>query len=144
MATQSSSSEKDTTQSQRHWIIIASILAILVILVTVIVVVILQNNDTPSEQTVDEARVIGEVAMTAEGLLPTTITIKRGQTVTWTNQDAKPHVIKSVGGDNSSLIDSQDVLNTGDTYSVSFPDAGTFQYSDGTADSRFSGSIIVE
>ena len=53
---------------------------------------------------------------------PAALTIKQGTTVVWTNDDPVPHQIKSASF-NSSL------LNTGDNFSYTFENVGTFDYS---------------
>lgn len=52
---------------------------------------------------------------------PGTVTITRGDTVTWTNQDSIVHTVRS-GSDESQP------LKKGQTYSKTFNDAGTFDY----------------
>jgi plastocyanin len=54
---------------------------------------------------------------------PATITVKAGSTVVWTNDDSIQHDITFDGGD----IASND-LNHNDTFSHTFPTAGTFHY----------------
>jgi plastocyanin len=54
---------------------------------------------------------------------PATITVKAGSTVVWTNLDSIQHDITFDGGD----IASND-LNHNDTFSHTFPTAGTFHY----------------
>ncbi len=54
---------------------------------------------------------------------PATITIKVGQTVTWTNQDTPAHTV--VADDNSWK--SPDI-STGSSFSHTFTTAGTFSY----------------
>ena len=56
---------------------------------------------------------------------PANLTVKRGTTVTWTNQDDDVHTVKSDSGPdafNSSALDS------GDRFSFTFDKAGTYQY----------------
>jgi len=55
---------------------------------------------------------------------PAKITVKKGTTVTWTNNDSTAH---TVTGDDNSAIDSG-TLNKGDTYTFKFDAAGTFAY----------------
>lgn len=55
---------------------------------------------------------------------PSTVTIKKGTTVTWTNQDSAPHTVTSVSG--SEL--SSDTLSQGNIYSHTFNAAGAFDY----------------
>jgi plastocyanin len=57
------------------------------------------------------------------GFSPATITVKAGSTVVWTNDDSIQHDITFDGGD----IASND-LNHNDTFSHTFPTAGTFHY----------------
>jgi plastocyanin len=54
---------------------------------------------------------------------PATITVKAGSTVVWTNVDSIQHDITFDGGDIAS-----DDLNHNDTFSHTFPTAGTFHY----------------
>jgi amicyanin len=55
---------------------------------------------------------------------PSTLTIKKGDTVTWTNQDSTPHTIVSDSGNEISSVS----LLKGNTYSHTFNSAGTFDY----------------
>lgn len=67
---------------------------------------------------------------------PATITVKKGTTVTWTNNDSAPHQIKSATFNSSQL-------NKGQTYSFTFNDTGTFDYSCAIHPSML-GKIIIE
>jgi plastocyanin len=55
---------------------------------------------------------------------PATLTVPAGTTVTWTNKDEEPHTVVSSDG---STFHSPG-LDTGKTYSFTFPNAGTFDY----------------
>jgi amicyanin len=52
---------------------------------------------------------------------PDQITIKKGDTITWTNMDAGPHDVKFKDSDSPDL-------KKGETYSKTFNEAGTFDY----------------
>ncbi|MFA6383207.1 MAG: cupredoxin family copper-binding protein [Parcubacteria group bacterium] len=65
-----------------------------------------------------------------------TLTIKKGETVTWTNNDSVLHQIKSATFNSSQL-------SKGQTFSFTFDDAGTFDYSCAIHPSMM-GKIIVE
>jgi len=52
---------------------------------------------------------------------PDQVTIKKGDTVIWTNIDPVPHDVKSKG------FESPD-MKKGETYSKTFNEAGTFDY----------------
>ena len=51
------------------------------------------------------------------------VTVKRGTTVTWTNRDDIPHTVVSKNG-----VFKSKVLDTGDTFSVTFAKPGQFGY----------------
>ncbi|GAA3036986.1 plastocyanin [Streptomyces olivoverticillatus] len=55
---------------------------------------------------------------------PSTLTISRGTTVTWTNDDSAPHTVTSSA---SGPLHSS-TLHRGDTYSYTFNSTGTFGY----------------
>lgn len=67
---------------------------------------------------------------------PSAITIKKGAAITWTNNDSAPHKIKS------DTFNSE-ILNKGQSFSFTFNDAGTFNYSCSIHPSM-TGEIIVE
>jgi plastocyanin len=67
---------------------------------------------------------------------PGTLTVKKGTTVTWTNNDAAQHQIKSATFNSSQF-------GKGQTFSFTFNDAGTFDYSCAIHPSML-GKIIVE
>ncbi len=71
----------------------------------------------------------------AVGFVPTTFTIKKGTTVTWTNNDSANHRVEGTGF-------SSEVLTTGQTYSYKFNTVGSFDYSD-TEYSTIQGTVNV-
>jgi plastocyanin len=56
---------------------------------------------------------------------PASITVKKGTTVTWTNQDSTAHTVTETDGQDGPK--SQD-LDNGQTYSFTYNTAGTFKY----------------
>lgn len=52
---------------------------------------------------------------------PSTITIKKGESINWTNEDGPAHTATGAGFDSK-------ILATGKSYSHTFNDAGTFDY----------------
>jgi plastocyanin len=56
---------------------------------------------------------------------PTTLTVKRGTTVVWTNKDDDVHTVKS---DEGPQAFKSSALDTGDSFTVTFDKAGTYQY----------------
>lgn len=93
------------------------------------------NNDTPPAT--------GEVTITDNNFEPSTIRIRKGQSVTWTNRDGKEHHIYA---DQSTVpgLDSQEPLGQGDSYSFTFDKEGTYHYFDSLHPTRLTGTVIVE
>jgi amicyanin len=57
---------------------------------------------------------------------PSSLTVKSGTVVTWTNQDGTPHTIVSDTG--SPVAFSSDSISSGVSYSFTFTQAGTYTY----------------
>ena len=66
------------------------------------------------------------------------LTVAAGTTVTWTNRDDVPHTVASA----TKLFKSKP-LDTGDTFSYTFKDAGTFEYYC-SMHPRMTGKIVVK
>jgi amicyanin len=58
---------------------------------------------------------------------PETITVKKGTTVTWTNQDTVAHNVASDADSPKGGL-AGPLLNQGETYSFTFNDVGTYRY----------------
>lgn len=58
--------------------------------------------------------------------VPMNVTVKMGQTVTWTNSDSVAHNVTKEGGPGADFKSS--TLNGGDTFSHTFTAAGKFDY----------------
>jgi plastocyanin len=78
-----------------------------------------------------------EVKIAGFAFDPSSVTVKTGATVTWTNQDSAKHTV--VADDNS--FTSGD-LNQGDSFSFTFSQSGTFSYHCGVH-TNMKGTIIV-
>jgi amicyanin len=68
---------------------------------------------------------------------PQKLTVKVGDTVTWTNEDDIPHTVVSTGHFRSKALDTED------KYSFTFTAPGTFEYFCGLHP-HMQGSIVVE
>jgi plastocyanin len=55
---------------------------------------------------------------------PSSVTVKAGSTITWTNKDDIPH---GIGSSNNAFAKSK-ALDTDDSYSFTFTTPGTYQY----------------
>ena len=81
-------------------------------------------GSTPSAPTSAAPPVAGTtVNITNFAFAPANLSVKVGDTVTWTNKDEDPHTVVADG----DAFRSQ-VLGSGGTYSFTFPAAGTFAY----------------
>jgi plastocyanin len=90
-----------------------------------------QQQNPAGSQNVESAVTIKNFAFS-----PSALTIKKGTTVTWTNEDSVPHTIKSDTFNSGTL-------NTGNKFQFTFSSTGTFDYSCGIHP-QMSGKIIVE
>lgn len=57
---------------------------------------------------------------------PATITVKKGTTVTWTNQDSVKHNVAPT--DETNDFKASELLGKGESYSATFNTVGTFDY----------------
>jgi plastocyanin len=69
-----------------------------------------------------------EVRISGFAFIPQSITIQKGQTVTWTNEDAVIHQIAADPGQPEISDFSSPNMNRGDTYSYTFSEAGAWAY----------------
>jgi len=83
------------------------------------------NSDQPSTAQVQP---ISTNAVTIKDMAfaPGDITIKKGTTVTWTNQDTVGHDVTPVKP--TSEFKQSEMLSKGESYSVTFNTVGTFAY----------------
>ena len=59
---------------------------------------------------------------------PSTLTVKKGTTVTWTNDDSVNHDVTKSGGPGPDFKSGSGNLGSGDTYKVTFNTPGTITY----------------
>lgn len=79
-----------------------------------------QNNQS-NQPINNEANGVLNITIQNFSFNPAELSIKKGSTVTWTNQDTMPHKISG-----SSF--QSDALNKGQSFSFTFDTAGTFDY----------------
>jgi len=85
------------------------------------------NSTAPASRTIDIKNFV---------FMPSTSTIKAGDSVTWTNQDTVAHSINAEDFNSSELA-------TGQTYTYTFKKKGTYEYICGLHP-NMKGKIIVE
>jgi len=100
------------------------------------------------------------VQITAEGFAPKSLTIAAGDTVTWVNQGSGPNwpasamhpthtlypgsdINKSGTSEQAQIFDACHGLPTGQSYSFTFNEAGSWNYHDHLNTAHF-GTIIVQ
>jgi len=69
---------------------------------------------------------------------PSTLTVKAGTNVTWRNEDDIPHTVAS-----STRVFKSKALDTDDSFSFTFNDAGTYEYFC-SLHPHMKGTIVVE
>jgi len=97
------------------------------------------NTAVPAGQTPTSAQTVvtsNSINIQNFAFSPATLTVKKGATVTWTNNDSAPHQIKSATFNSSQL-------SKGQSFSFTFDAVGTFDYSCSIHPSML-GKIIVE
>jgi plastocyanin len=73
---------------------------------------------------------------------PTPVTVKVGQTVTWTNDSGTNHTVKADPGQTVSF--SSPTVKNGEQFVFSFPTAGTYTYFCAIhSKASMSGTIVV-
>jgi plastocyanin len=75
--------------------------------------------------------------------VPKSVTVKKGQEVTWTNTDGTPHHLTA---DQTILsgFDTSEPLDQGDTYTYIFDKAGTYHYYDAADPAHLTGTVTVQ
>ncbi len=96
-----------------------------------------QSEIAPSGQNV--------VTITADGFSPRVMTIKKGETVTWTNKDSNPHTVNSDPHPTHELypiLNTVGLIDAGQSKSLTFADPGTYTYHD-HLEASLTGEVIV-
>lgn len=97
------------------------------------------NGDNLSNENISEGAQSYNIELKNFAFNPSTLTIKVGDIVTWTNMDSVSHTITS---DSGTELSSQTFSN-GESYSHTFNIAGTYTYHC-TPHPNMKGTIIVE
>ncbi len=123
-------------------------------IILVIIAITLQSSDseikTEESEIVIEADVIMPIKVSRPGCeetnscyLPSIITIKQGQQVTWSNEDVAFHTVTSGLYDEPSDLFDSGHLDPEQKFIVSFDEPGTFDYFC-TLHPWMAGKVIVE
>ena len=108
---------------------------LIVMVMTFLLTALTGCSASSTGQTPDPATTGNAVIMQDHTFIPAEITIKKGETVTWTNKDSAKH-------DVSSDTFNSDLLAQDQSFEQTFNDVGTFEYSC-TPHPYMKGKIIV-
>jgi plastocyanin len=118
------------------------IVLVILIIVLVIIGIYFGSKSTPAVAPAVTTPVTGiptteqKIAIQNFAFSPQTITVAAGTKVTWTNEDSAPHQIKSDTFNSNNL-------NTGESFSFTFDQVGTYDYICSIHPSM-TGKIIVQ
>jgi plastocyanin len=98
------------------------------------------NPTTHSEASMNDTIETDKVSIKDLMFMPVTIKVKAGTTVTWTNDDSTAHTVTLAG--NPDLAFTSGSLAAGESYTMTFKKAGTYNY---TCDfhSSMHGTVVV-
>lgn len=126
---------------RRFLVIAAIVLGLLAIAVSIFVLRNPNGAETAATETWSSATI------TDRGITPPTVTVKKGSSVTWTNQDNVPHTLTITSPNPPQELKgfgSDEPMAKGETYSFTFDAAGTFTYADPATPDKVQGKVIVE
>jgi plastocyanin len=84
-----------------------------------------QSTSNTSNQSSPKTVATDKVTIANFAFAPADITIKKGTTMTWTNQDSTSHTVTENDGKNGP---NASPMNQDQTYSFTFNETGTFHY----------------
>lgn len=127
------------------WIVLAT-LPILVIIGAVILWTAgsgSPDSETRQAATGSSSNEAVKATLTDQGVSPSTITVKKGQTITWTNTGDKTW---QLAADTASLprFDTAQGLVSGDSFSYTFEKTGTYSYYDAFDPTNYNATVIVQ
>lgn len=82
-------------------------------------------SNQPEKSATANAQATDKVTIQGMAFNPADITIKKGTTVTWTNEDPVGHTVVETDGQDGP---NSATLNKGQTYTFTYNTAGTFHY----------------
>lgn len=83
------------------------------------------TSQTPTTNSITQPATANAITIANMSFSPNTISVKKGTTVTWTNQDSANHTVTETDGKDGPMSQN---LAKGETYSFTFTTVGTFAY----------------
>lgn len=131
------------TSNKKKWWFLGGIIVVAVLIIAAAVWYLqMQAVDQESAAPAPTAQVD-----ISKNLVPATIHISKGQSVTWTNTTDRTHNLVAKSDDDANAVDgfgTPNALKNGENYSYTFDTVGTFTYSDPSDPTHFSGTVVVQ
>lgn len=137
--------ETPQPQPKKRSRLIISIIIIVLAVVAIAVSLFFLTNPDGIETAADKSS--SSVTITERGVAPPTVSVKKGESITWTNQDTAQHKLVITSPNPPRELEgfgSDEPMAQGDSYSFTFEAKGSFTYQDPTNPQKIQGTIIVE
>lgn len=136
----------DQTQSKKRIRIFITSAIILLALIAIAMSVYALFNPQGATTT-SRSEKAAQVTISERGVGPPTVTIQKGDSITWINQDKLTHALVLTTPDPPQELTgfgSDEAMAQGDSYSFTFDVIGTFTYQDPSNPEKIHGTIIVK
>lgn len=139
--------ETQQTKKPRKTLLWITLAAVPILIIVGVLAFWLTRSDADGESTkslqdasVEEST---QIILKNESITPATVTIKKGQSVTWVNNGTTP---RQITADTTELpgLDSIRPLTQGESFTYTFEKEGTFSYYDVKDPSDYNGRVIVQ
>lgn len=130
-------------KSKSHMLVL--VVVIVLAIAAIGVSIWIMRNPGGVETNATEA--VNKISITSRGVAPQTINIRKGASITWTNQEATPYRLQITSPNPPEQLQgfgSDEPINQGESYSFTFDATGTFTYADPSNPQTVQGTIIVE
>jgi plastocyanin len=129
-----------TEQSKTRWPVVILILVIVAGIIGSGIVLTGREADNQDSEATAPA---GQVVISTSGLTPSTVKVRKGQSVIWTNQDSASHQI----GTSDKKLDGftgDNHIQQGESFAYVFDEPGTYRYYDTLNPLAIKGEGVVE
>ncbi|HSX32037.1 MAG TPA: cupredoxin domain-containing protein [Candidatus Saccharimonadales bacterium] len=129
--------------NKKAWLILGGIALVVALVIGLIIFGMNKKPEAETDSSVPISENVASVNLEITGVTPTTVKVKKGQQVTFTNHDTRAHKLTA---DQTVLagFDSNDLLATGDSYTYIFETPGNYKYYDPADAKGFNGTVVVE
>ncbi|HUS26097.1 MAG TPA: cupredoxin domain-containing protein [Nevskiaceae bacterium] len=120
------------------WVFTVVLVAVAIVVAAVVIAA--RQSQTSAEK-------VGAVTITRSGFTPSTIKVKKGESVMWITRGNEAHQVVAaadVASNNAVAFDSEETLGPNDSYTFTFDKAGTYNYYDKLNPYALKGTVIVE